>query len=212
LNNWIQKISLWVKEYQHPMRVVGGIFFVLALIAGLIWALGKDIEPVAFLLGLLSSLFLASPSIAAFFLPDRKPIRHMTYQEILDFIITTDAKEDWHGFSTSISSEYFLKEDPRLRFKSKQTEDGIQNEDFREPWANKHPDPKAIGYWHVLYFDGQSIERFILVAVDGHRATLPLPDIETKKVEPLSYRVAQIFDGLDTLGEYIKRSGLKAPK
>lgn len=209
MTNKIQKIALWVKEYKHPLRVIGGIFFVLAIIAGLIWALGKEIEPIAFLLGMLSSLFLASPSVAEFLAPDRKPVRHMTYQELLDFILTTDAKEDWHGASTSISSEYFLKEDPRLRFKARHTEEGVQNDDFREPWANRHPDQHAAGYWYELYFDGDFIERFILVAVDGARAMLPPPDFRTKKIEPLNYRVAEIFDVCNTLDEYIQRSKLE---
>jgi hypothetical protein len=209
LINQIQKIALWVKEYKHPLKVIGGIFFVLALIAGFTWALGKEIEPIAFLFGLLSSLFLASPSVAEFLVPDRKPVRHMTYQEILDFILTTNAKEDWHGTSTSISSEHFLKEDPRLRFKARQTEEGIQNDDFRESWANSHPDSHATGYWHELYYDGDFIERFILVAVDGARAMLPPPDIKTKKIEPLNYRIAEIFDLLNTLDDYIHRSKLE---
>jgi hypothetical protein len=208
LKSGIQKISLWVKEYKHPLRVVGGIFFVLALIAGLFWAAGKDIEPIAFLLGMLSSLFLASPSVADFIVPDRKPVRHMTYQELLDFIVTTNAKDDWHGVSTSISSEYFLKEDPRFRFKSRQTKEGVQNDDFKETWANCHLDKHATGYWHELYFGGDFIERFILVAVDGGRAMLPPPDINTKKIEPLNYRVAEIFDACKTLDEYIRRSKL----
>lgn len=209
MTNYLQKAVMWVKEYKHPFRVIGGLFFVSALVAGLIWASGVDIEPIAFLLGMLSSLFLAAPSVAEFIIPDRKPVRHMTYQELLDFILTTDANDDWHGVSTSISSEYFLKEDPRLRLKAKHTEEGIQNDDFREPWANRHPDNHAVGYWKELYFDGDFIERFILVAVDGARAMLPPPDFKTNKIEPLNYRIAEIFDVINTLDEYIQRSELE---
>lgn len=212
MSSRLQKIALWVKEYKHPLRVIGGIFFLFALIAGLIWALGKEIEPIAFLLGMLSSLLLAIPSVAEYIAPDRKPVRHMTYQELLDFILTTNAKEDWHGISTSISSEYFLKEDPRLRFKSRHTKEGIQSDDFRDPWANCHPNQHATGYWHELYFDGDFIERFILVAVDETRAMLPPPDFKTQKIEPLNYRVAEIFDVCNTLDEYIQRSKLELSK
>lgn len=209
MKDTFQKIALWVKEYKHPLRVIGGIFFVLAIIAGLFWAAGKDIEPIAFLLGMLSSLFLASPSVAEFIVPDRKSVRHMTYQELLDFILTTDAKADWHRVSTSISSEYFLKEDPRLRFKARHTEEGVQHDDFKEPWANSHPKSHATGYWHELYYDGDFIERFILVAVDGAAAMLPPPDFRTKKIEPLNYRVAEIFDVCNSLDQYILRSKLE---
>lgn len=209
LKEHIQKVAIWIKEYKHPLRVIGGIFFGLAILAGLIWAMGKDIEPVAFLLGMLSSLFLASPSIAEFLVPDRKPVRHMTYQELLDFIVSTDPKEDWHGVSTSVSSEYFLKEDPRLRFRASHTDDGVQNDDFKDDWANCHPNSHAEGYWHELYFDGQFIERFVLVAVDGARAMLPPPDFKTQKILLLNYRVAQIFDVCNSLEQYIVRSGLE---
>lgn len=209
MTNNIQKSAIWVKEYKHLLRVIGGLFFLLALLAGLIWALGAEIEPIAFSLGMFSSLFLASPSVAKFIVPDRKPVRHMTYQELLDFILTTDANEDWHGVSTSVSSEYFLKEDPRFRFKARHSESGVQNTDYMEPWANRHPDNHAVGYWKELYYDGHFIERFILVAVDGGKALLPPPDLKTNKVELLNYRIAEIFDRSNTLDEYLERSGLE---
>lgn len=58
-------IWLWIKQYQHPLRVLGD-FFGAALIAAF-WISGFDIEPIAFALGMLSSLFLASPSVAEYF-------------------------------------------------------------------------------------------------------------------------------------------------
>lgn len=204
-----KRLALWIKEYSHPLRVIGGIFFILALVAGLFWIAGKEIEPVAFLLGLLSSLFLASPSIAEYILPERKLVKDMTFEEILDFIPTTDAKNDWKGISKDWSSEMFLKEDPRLRFRAKFIDDGIQNEKFIEPWANCHPNSSATGYWYDLHYDGAFLDRIILVAVDGANATLPPPDFKSKKIKLYNYRVAQIHDTLDNLDEYIKRSKLE---
>ena len=66
----------------------------------------------------------------------------------------------------------------------------------------------ASSYWYDLSNDGALIERFILVSVDGARAELPLPDINTLEVQPLPYKIAQIFDELNTLDEYMRRSGL----
>lgn len=68
----IRDAALWIKEYAHALRVIGGIIFVLALISGIIWAFGADIEPIAFIFCLLSSLLFASPSVAQYILPDRK--------------------------------------------------------------------------------------------------------------------------------------------
>jgi predicted phage tail protein len=59
-------IWLWIKQYQHSLRVFGGVFGA-ALIAAFFWMSGFDIEPIAFALGMLSSLFLASPSVAEYF-------------------------------------------------------------------------------------------------------------------------------------------------
>lgn len=209
MNKYLKLSCLWVKEYKHVLRVIGGIFFSLALLAGLFWIGGKDIESIAYVLGLLSSLFLASPSIAEYFLPERKPVKNMTFEEILDFIPTTDAKNDWHGISTDWISERFLKEDPRLRFRAKYIDEGIQNDDFKEYWANCHPDSRATGYWYDLYYDGAFLDRIILVSVDGGRARLPPPEHSTGRVSLYNYHVAKIHDTLETLDKYLQRSRLE---
>ena len=195
----LDKMALWVKENTHPLRVLGGIFFALALLAGLFWVVGNDIESVAFVLGLISSLLFSSPSIAEYILPNRKPVRGMTFDEILEFIQSTDPKNDWYGISKDWASERFLKEDPRLRFRAKFDEEGTQNDDFKEPWANCHPDKHAAGYWYDLYYDGAFLDRIILVSVDGGRASIPPPDFSSKKIKIYNYRVAQIHDTLGSL-------------
>ena len=207
-NSRVQRACLWIKEYAHVLKVIGGCFFGLALICGVIWIAGKDIEPVAFVMGLISSLFFSLPSIAAFVVPDRKPVRYMNYEEILSFIQNTDASTDWHGVQTNWASERFLKEDPRLRFRSSAAPEDVQNETFVESWANKHPDPNAKGYFYNLIYDGSLIDRFILVAVDGSRADIPLPDVKTGEISRLNYQVGKILDTQGTLDEYIRRSGL----
>jgi len=102
-----------------------------------------------------------------------------------------------------------LKEDPRLRFRAKFIDDGVQNDDFQDEWANRYSHPKATGYWYDLYLDGNLIDRFILVSVDGGRATLPTPDYPSGKIKLLDYRVAQIHETLSSLDQYLARSGLE---
>jgi len=204
-----EAVCIWIKKYHHPIRVFGGLFFALAVLSGIVWALGYEIEPIAFLFSLLSSLCLASPSIAEYFYPSRKPIRDMTFDEILQFIPTTDPEKDWEGITKEWSSERFLKEDPRLRFRVKATEDGIQNDNFKERWANRHPDPHARGYWYELFYDGAFLDRIVIVSVDGARADIPCPDINTGKIKKYNYHVAKLFDVLGTLDEYIIRCGLE---
>lgn len=206
--NLIKKSAIWVKQYAHVFKVIGGIFFILSLLAGIIWISGKEIEPIAFTFGLLSSLFFASPSVAEYIVPNRKPIRHMDFNEILEFILDTNPKEDWKIIENNWAEEAFLKEDPRLRIRCRYDDEGTHNENFQEPWANKHPDKHATSYWYNLSYDGSLIERYILVSVDGSRARLPLPNLSTLKVKPLPYKIAEIFDGLDSLEDYMQRSGL----
>ncbi len=204
-----KSICIWVKENTNPLQVIGGLFFVLAFIFGLIWIGGKDVEAIAFVLGILSSLFFASPSVAEYFYPNRKPVRYMTFEDILSFIPITDYKNDWHGISREWASEWFLKEDPRLRVRAKFTDDGVQNDDFKEPWANCHPNSRATGYWYELYYDGAFIDRILLVSVDGGRAVIPPPSLRTGKIERYEYSIAKINDVLNTVDEYIERSGLE---
>jgi hypothetical protein len=50
---------MWIKEYAHALRVIAGLFFVLALLMGAVWIAGRDVEPIAYVFGLLSSFFFA---------------------------------------------------------------------------------------------------------------------------------------------------------
>lgn len=205
----LEPVWLWIKNYQHPLRVVGGVCFALALVTAVFWMSGLEAEPIAFTLGMVSSLLLAAPSIAEYFMPQRKPVRHMDSDEILDLILTTDPVNDWRGVTRAITSERFLKEDPRLRFKTKFIEDGIQNKEFVEDWANRHPDNHATSFWYELYYDGALLERYILVSIDGGRAELPLPERNTSVITKRNYHIGKIHDSNGTLDEYILRSGLE---
>jgi len=203
----IKKGALWIKEQAHAVRIVGGIFLAIALLLGVIWMAGVEIEPVAFVFSLLASIFFSLPSVAEYFVPDRKPIRHMSYDELL-MLLDEEPPEAWKAIHTDWAAEAFLIEDPRLRFRMRQDDSGIHCDNFQESWATKHPDPHARSYWYEYIYDGNLIERFIMVDVDGHRATLPLPEINSTNVPDRRYRVAQIFDRQGELDEYMKRSGL----
>ena len=93
----------------------------------------------------------------------------------------------------------------QLRFEMSSLDEDLQQQDFKEPWANRFPDPNATGYFYDLYYGQTLIERFILVGVDGERALLPLPIGHTKNVKSIYYKVAQIHDQLGTLDEYMQR-------
>lgn len=132
---------------------------------------------------------------------------------ILNVIMSSDSVDDWSstGYDTVTNSEsIYYKKNVNLRFVSGYDDKYIQQNGFIEPWANKHPDPKATGYFVQLYFASSHINNFILVSVDGGRALLPLPKSFTNlEVFPLDYKIAQIHDKLGSLNEYMSRSNLK---
>lgn len=124
-----------------------------------------------------------------------------------------DPQEEWEKVSTDTSSNAVNKRDVNLRLVMNMLDDGIQCNDFREEWANRHPDPHATGYWCDIYYGATHVARNILVSVDGGRALLPLPrqrgiDGRINEVLPFDYRIAQVFDSLGSLDEYMLRSRL----
>jgi len=207
-NSKVIKLALWVKQNPHMLRETALIFFTLALLMGVVWISGRDVEPIVYVLGAISTLLFASPALARYVQSDRKPVRHMSYNEILEFITTSNAKLDWKWIETNWSAEAFLKEDPRLRIRVRRDDVGIHIKNFNESWATKHPDSTATSHWYDLYYDSALIDRFTLVSVNGGQAELPMPDTDTLEVDPLIYKVAQIFDEHNTLEEYMSKSGL----
>ena len=140
---------------------------------------------------------------------DKKNI--LSLDAIIETIMVSNPVDDWGTSGCPGHTEgetKFYKENPNIRFYVDFGDKSIQCQDFHEPWANKHRKSKATGYWHSLYFNSTHIDSFILVAVDDARALLPTPEIGTLLVPPLHYKIAQIYDGSNTLDDYMKRSGL----
>lgn len=202
------KTATWVKHHAHSLRELGFVFFTLALFTGLIWISGKDVEPVIFVMGSISTLLFTSPALARYVMPDRKPVRHMSYDEVLDFITASDAKLDWKWIETNWAEEAFLKEDPRLRIRVRLDDAGMHDKGLNESWVITKADQTVNSYLYDLSYDGALIDRFLLVSVDGGLAELPMPDPDTLEVDPLNYKVAQIFDEHNTLEDYMSKAGM----
>ncbi|MDH0961242.1 hypothetical protein N5C54_26080, partial [Pseudomonas chengduensis] len=207
MRNILRRPALFIKSRVDTLRVFGTVFFALTLIAAVFWLFGKDAEPIAFTLSLISSIFFGLPYAAEVLYPNRKAVRDMSHDEIMSFMVTTKSKSDWSGVSKNWSSERFLKEDPRLRMLMRHDEDGIQNDDFIDPWANKWLHPKATGYWCDIYYDRNLIERVVLVSVDDGACYLPTPVFESNVVKELNYFCASSFDNLNNLDRYFSEAG-----
>lgn len=208
--HWVQECAAWVKEQALAVRVIGCLLFVLALLLGLIWMFGADLDAAAFFFSILASVFFALPSVAEYVLPSRKPIRHMSYDELLDLLDGTEP-EEWKVIHTNWAGEAFFIADPRLRFRVRHDEAGEHCEDFREDWVDRcprHTEQRTPSYWYDYFHDGNLIERFVMIHVDDDRAVLPLPDSGTVNVPQRNYRVAKIFERNDRLAEYMQMTGL----
>jgi hypothetical protein len=208
---YLKSFAIAIKENSKILGVIGLVFFISTAFFGIWWIVNPSYnktEPITFILGFCSSVFWGLPQLAEVILPNRKALRHMTYNELIEFMLATDSSSDWQEMDREVIVERFLKEDPRLRIFSKQIDEGIHLEDFREQWANNHQDPGATSYFYNVLYDGNFIHRIILVQVDGGRALLPLPDLSSMNVKQLDLKIASIFDGKNTLDDYLKRSGI----
>lgn len=82
--------------------------------------------------------------------------------------------------------------------------------DFNEPWAKSHPDPKAVTVEYVVKYGSSFVDKYTLVSVDGHRATIPMPkSISDLRVNEADVNFAKIVDVGDRVDEYLERSKIK---
>ncbi len=129
----------------------------------------------------------------------------MTYDELM-VIIDESERDDW--LFSDERGVYTFKHNLNVRIQRREIDhewDKFTDED----WATKHPDPTAYRVTYEIYYGASFVKEVLMVSVDGHRATLPLPDRNTLKVSAQDYRFAQIVDQLGTLEEYMRRSGLE---
>ena len=61
---------------------------------------------------------------------------------------------------------------------------------------------------YEIHYRASWVMSFHLIAVDGHRAELPMPDPGTTNVPRLNYELAAAVDTQHSLDEYMQRSGL----
>ncbi|WP_100637288.1 hypothetical protein [Marinomonas sp. ef1] len=129
----------------------------------------------------------------------------MTYDELMS-IIDKSQKNDW--IFSDERGIYTYKNDLNIRIERADIDydaDRFSGED----WATRHPDPTAYREIYEIFYGTSFVKEIFMVSVDGHRATLPLPDRKTLTITRQQYRFAQIVDQLGTLDEYMRRAGLE---
>ena len=134
----------------------------------------------------------------------------MTWNDIEQILRSSNTTE-WRTVTfgpTGARSVSAYKDDLMLRVEISYLDDDVDNADFREPWANGFPNPKATSYFAHLFYGPTCLGTDIVVSVDGGRAMLPLPDSTTFQVKGEAYLVASLFDTTGTLDQYMARAGL----
>ncbi|MFP4381753.1 MAG: hypothetical protein ACLFUS_14730 [Candidatus Sumerlaeia bacterium] len=173
----VVRAAMWVQEHPLVWRVIGTLFFAATAVFAAIWVMGKDVEPITFVLSLCSTLFFALPAVAELVTP-HKPVSQMSYHELLDFIEASSPKDDWVSISPGETEELFCASETRLRIVHHIGDRGIQNDNFQEPWAQRFPDSHAHGLWYDIEFDRASDAFLLSLSMDSER-TLPVQRFQT---------------------------------
>lgn len=91
---------------------------------------------------------------------------------------------------------------------------GLRHRDeFREDWTDLFPDKSASSSWVDVFYNGALVYRDLYVAVDGGRASLPLPIGQALEVPAGKYRFFRTLDAIEHATSqyetYIERAGFK---
>jgi hypothetical protein len=88
--------------------------------------------------------------------------------------------------------------------------------DFDEEWHKVYPDPRAKMHKFKFRFNGQLIEEFYAVLVDGGRQYIPLPVTKDLTITSEQYNVGRIINlanpgrqGYGGFDSYLQRAGIR---
>lgn len=120
-------------------------------------------------------------------------------------ILATSSQDEWIVDDESGSFTY--KNDLNLRIERADFE---SYRSFNEPWATNHPDSSAKAEDFTVKYGASFVDKHTLVSVDGHRATIPMPETsDSEYVTKEDVNFAKIVDIGGRVDEYLQRSNLK---
>lgn len=121
--------------------------------------------------------------------------------------IANSSPEDWQMEHRGETQVVFYKNDVALRIETTLDGPDIQAKPFSEPWATSHASNHAVGYYYNIYYGPTLVSREILVSIDGARALIPIPDLQTNSITRYQYAIGQIYSNHGSLDEYMRRCG-----
>lgn len=120
-------------------------------------------------------------------------------------ILANSSQEDWIVDDESGSFTY--KKDLNLHIDRADYE---SYREFNEPWATSHPDKNAVAVEYTIKYGSSFVDKKMLVSVDGHRASLPLPNsMNDLRAKASDVNFAKIVDVGGRVDEYLERSRIK---
>ena len=118
----------------------------------------------------------------------------MEYSEV-ESILETSKKDDW--IVNDGLGAFTYKKDLNLRI-----ERSDNDREFNEPWATNFPDKNARAVNYRVFYNNSFVDEKMLVAVDGFRATLPLPrsaqDLSVNKKDENFARIVDVGNQFDS--------------
>ena len=119
--------------------------------------------------------------------------------------IMNSLQEDW---IINPEENMILKEDMRISIKK----DVSESTKFDKKWIKKFPDKSAFMRNHFLCYNGNIIEKFSTISVEGWRADVPMPDYDTMTITQEQYEIGKIFNNINNYDYYLKSYGIKIRK
>lgn len=130
----------------------------------------------------------------------------MTYEEFIEMIYNSHV-DDW--IYDDDEGIFVLKRDIRISILSDRSSSTFdEQDDFNEEWAQNFPDRNAKRKIYKLRFNGEFIEVFYAVSVDGHRSYIPYPKLDGMTITSFQYKIGQIINSIHgySFDEYIQRA------
>jgi hypothetical protein len=122
----------------------------------------------------------------------------MTYKQ-LNKIILSAGPGDW--LDQDEEAVFVCKKDLNIRLTRGEREPSI----FAEDWAKDFPDRSPHRLEYSLWYGASLVKVYDFVSVDGARADLPLPKINTMEITPEQYAIAHAVNfACDVRGSYFR--------
>lgn len=113
-------------------------------------------------------------------------------EDLIQRLSKADPEDFEYSESDNLICQYLYKDDVGIQLIIDLSE---EMESFEEPWVSKFEDPEGYKQEVYLEYNGNRIETFLFVAVDGARYYIPYPkSANDLRISPFRYRLACILN------------------